>query len=83
MATGYGLDSQGVRVQVLARARFFSSVHHPDQLWGTPSLLSNGYLGLSLGVKLLGYEADHSPTTTADVKNTWIYTSTSSYIFMV
>jgi hypothetical protein len=29
----------------------FSSPPHPDQLWGPPSLLSNGYQGPSLGVK--------------------------------
>jgi hypothetical protein len=27
-------------------------------------------------------EADHSPPTSADVKNTWIYTSTPPYAFM-
>jgi hypothetical protein len=28
---------------------------------------------LSLGVKQPGREADHSPPTSAEVKNTWIY----------
>jgi hypothetical protein len=31
---------------------------------------------LSLGVKRPGYEADHSPATSAEVKKTWIYIST-------
>jgi hypothetical protein len=31
---------------------------------------------LSPGVKLRGREADHSPPTNAEVKKTWIYTST-------
>jgi hypothetical protein len=31
---------------------------------------------LSPGVKLQGREADHLPPTSAEVKNTWIYTST-------
>jgi hypothetical protein len=31
---------------------------------------------LSPGVQRPGHEADHSPPTSADVKNTWIYTST-------
>jgi hypothetical protein len=34
------------------------------------------------GVKRLGREADHSPPASAEVKNTWIYTSTHPYSFM-
>jgi len=30
---------------------------------------------LSLGVKQLGHEADHSPPSSAEVKNMWSYTS--------
>jgi hypothetical protein len=37
---------------------------------------------LSLGVKRPGREADHSPPTSAEVKKTWIYTSTPPYVFM-
>jgi hypothetical protein len=33
---------------------------------------------LSLGVKLLGREADHSPPFTAEFKNAWNYTSIPS-----
>jgi hypothetical protein len=29
-----------------------------------------------------GSEADHSPKTSAEVKNAWIYTSTFPYVFM-
>jgi hypothetical protein len=29
-----------------------------------------------------GGKADHSPPTSAEVKNTWIYTSTPPYAFM-
>jgi hypothetical protein len=46
IATGYRLDDQGVGVQVLVESRIFSSPRHPDQLWGPPNLLSNGYRGL-------------------------------------
>jgi hypothetical protein len=35
----------------------------------------------SPGVKRPGYEADHSPPSSAEVKKTWIYTSTSPYAF--
>jgi hypothetical protein len=34
------------------------------------------------GVKRPGREADHSPSTSAEVKKMWIYTSTSPYTFM-
>jgi hypothetical protein len=37
---------------------------------------------LSLGVKWLGHEADHSCPHSGEVKNEWNYTSTSPYIFM-
>jgi hypothetical protein len=38
---------------------------------------------LSRGVKRPGREADHSPPSNAEVKNTWRYTYTSPYGFMV
>jgi hypothetical protein len=37
---------------------------------------------ISLGVKWLGREADHSPPSSAEVKNAWSHTSTSRYVFM-
>jgi hypothetical protein len=37
---------------------------------------------LSLGVKRLGCEADHTPPYSAKVKNTQKYTSTPQYAFM-
>jgi hypothetical protein len=50
--------------------RIFSSPEHPDQLWGPPSLLVKGYQGLiTLGIKLLGHEADHLPPSGAEVKS--------------
>jgi hypothetical protein len=54
---------------------------HPDQLWGPPNLLTNGYHGLTLEVKQLEHEADHSPLSNAKAKNEWSYTSTSQYVF--
>jgi hypothetical protein len=41
------------------------------------------YWGSFPGVKCLGPEADHSPATSAEVKNMLIYTSTPPYVFMV
>jgi hypothetical protein len=37
---------------------------------------------LSLGVKRPGREADHSPPSSAEVKNAWSYTFTPPYVFM-
>jgi hypothetical protein len=37
---------------------------------------------LSLGVKRPGREADHSPPSSAEVKNAWSYTSTPQHVFM-
>jgi len=37
---------------------------------------------LFLGVKRPGREADHSPPSSAEVKNAWSYTSTPQYVFM-
>jgi hypothetical protein len=42
----YDLDSRGVGFRVPVGTRFFSSPRRPDQFWGPPSLLSNGYRGL-------------------------------------
>jgi hypothetical protein len=46
-----------------------------------PPIQREGW-SLSPGVKLSGREAGHSLPTSADVKNTWIYTSTPPYVFM-
>jgi hypothetical protein len=46
IATGCGLDDEGVRVLVPVGSRIFSSPRCPGRLWGSPSLLSNGYWGL-------------------------------------
>jgi hypothetical protein len=37
---------------------------------------------VSSGLKRPGREDDHSPPTSAEVKKTWIYTSTPPYVFM-
>jgi hypothetical protein len=37
---------------------------------------------LSLGVKQPGHKADHSPPSSAQVKNVWSYTSTPQYVLM-
>jgi hypothetical protein len=50
--------------------RFFSSPQCPDQIWGPSSFLRNGcWWRFPPGVKQLGCEADHSPPSSAEVKN--------------
>jgi hypothetical protein len=44
IVTGYGLDSQGVRVQVWVVARIFSSPHCPHWFCSPPSLIFRGVL---------------------------------------
>jgi hypothetical protein len=65
IALGCGLDDRGVR---------FSSPPWPDRLWGSPMLWVPGVI--SLGLKRLGREANHSPPSSAEVENAWSYTST-------
>jgi hypothetical protein len=43
IATGYGLDDEGVGVRVQVGAVIFLSPRGPDRLWGPFSLLSSGY----------------------------------------
>jgi hypothetical protein len=75
IVSGYGLDDQGVGVRVPVGSRIFSSPSRPDQFWGPPSLLFNGYWGvLSLEVKWPGRETDHSPPTSAKIKKMWVCT---------
>jgi hypothetical protein len=49
--------------------RIFSPPQRPDRLRGPPTPHPTGTGTLSLGVKRPGREADHSPTSTAEVNN--------------
>jgi hypothetical protein len=53
-------------VRFLAGIRFFFSPQCPDRFWGLLRLLFNGCGG---EIKCHGCEADHSPPTSAEVKN--------------
>jgi hypothetical protein len=72
-----GFDSQQGK-------RFSSTPQHPDWLYGLPSLLSSEYQGhfFPRG-KAIMHEVNHSPPSTAEVKNVWNYTSTPSRLHCI
>jgi hypothetical protein len=82
IATGYGMDDQGVGVRVPVGSRIFSSPRRPDRIWGPLNLLSNWYRGSFAGVQRPGCEAYNSPPASTEGKKMWIYTSTPPYVFM-
>jgi hypothetical protein len=82
IVTGYELDDQGVRIRVLVGSGILTSPHHSFQLWGPPTSYPMGTGGSFPEIKHPGHETDHSHQTIADVKNTWMFTSTIPYLFM-
>jgi hypothetical protein len=72
------LQAGRLEVQFLARARDSALFKKLRWLWGPPSLRALQWVPgvLSLGVKQLDCEADHSPPCCAEVKNEWSSTST-------
>jgi hypothetical protein len=49
--------------------RFLSTPQRPDRLWGSASYLTHTNWDISPGVKRPRREADHSPASSARVKN--------------
>jgi hypothetical protein len=69
IATGYGLDDRGSSVRFPAGAGNFSLHHRVQNGSGVhPASYPVGNMGSFPGVKRPGYEADHSPPTSAEVK---------------
>jgi hypothetical protein len=59
------------------RKSFFSSSKLPEHFWDPPSLLSIGYHQFfPRDIAVQGFEDDHSPASSAEVKNKWTYNST-------
>jgi hypothetical protein len=82
-ATGYGLDEWEVGIRVLKKSKEFSLLHIVETGSGAHSASYSMSTESSFsGVKRQGREADHSTTTSAEVKKTWIYKSTLPYAFM-
>jgi len=57
------------------RKGLLSSPMHRHWLWDPPSLQSNEYWDLSLGVKWPVCKADHSPPASVKVKKAWNFHS--------
>jgi hypothetical protein len=77
IATGYKLDDRSSSIRFPARARNFSLLHRGQTGCGfQPVSYPVGSGGSFPGVKRPGREADHSPPSSAEVKNAWRYTST-------
>jgi hypothetical protein len=80
IALGYGLDGrvfesrQGMGIVLFTASRPALGLTQPPVQWVPGALL--------LGTKWPRREADHSPPSSAEVKNAWSYTSTPQYAFM-
>jgi hypothetical protein len=83
IATTYGLDDRGVGVRSPGRVKnFLFSKSFRSALRSTQPPIQLVPGDLSPGVKRPGREVDHSPPTSAEVKNTLIYISTPRWISM-
>jgi hypothetical protein len=76
-ALGYGLDDRGSRIRFPAEAGNFSLHHRVQNGSGAhPASYPMNTRDSFPGVKRPVNEADHSPPSSAEVKNAWNYTST-------
>jgi hypothetical protein len=84
MATGYEVDERATGIQFLAEARklVFSTMSR-QPLGSTQPHIQCMQGTFSPNVKWLGCEANHSPPSTADIKNAWIYSPTPPHTFKV
>jgi hypothetical protein len=78
IALSYGSDDQGFQSRQGLGIFLFTTASSPD-LWPTQPLIRWESDNLSLGVKRPEREADHSPPSSAEVKNVWSYTHTHTH----
>jgi hypothetical protein len=81
MALRYGLEGRGFECRQGLELFLFTTVSRPV-LGPTKPPIQWVTGALSLGIKQPVREADHSPPSSAEVKNAWSYTSTHQYNFM-
>jgi hypothetical protein len=72
---GYGLRAGWLGFD-FRLCKFFPSPRRPDRPQAHLASYPMGTGALSLEIKQPGREADNSPSSSAEVKKTWIYTST-------
>jgi hypothetical protein len=70
ISSGFELDDRMIGDSILGGGwEFFCSTPCPDRLWGPPKTRIQWVpRALSLGIKFLGREADHSPPSSAEAK---------------
>jgi hypothetical protein len=78
IATHYWLEDRGIGVPVPVVVKNF---RYSYIIQTGPGVHPTSY-PIGTGVKRPGLESDHSPPASAEVKKTWIYTSTPPYTFM-
>jgi hypothetical protein len=81
MALGYEMDDRGFESRQGLRIFLYTTASRPV-LGPTQPPVQWVTGALSLGIKRQDREADHSPPSSAEVKNGWSYTSTPQYAFM-
>jgi hypothetical protein len=77
----YGLDDRGSGVRFPAGAGNFSLHRVRNGSGAHPASYPIGTRGVFPRDKAAGREADHSPPSSAEVKNAWSYPSTPQYVF--
>jgi hypothetical protein len=82
IATGYGLDGRRVGVRVPVGSKIYLLQVVRTGSGAHPASYSMGTKGFFPEEQRPGREADHLPPSSAEVKKTRIYTSTSPYAFM-
>jgi hypothetical protein len=75
---GYELDYRGSRIRLPAGAGNFFLHHRVQNSSGAHS----ASYPMGTGGSFPGGKADHSPPSSAEVKNEWSYISTPQYVFM-
>jgi hypothetical protein len=84
LVTTHSSTADGSEFESRLGARFFSSLR-PYQFWNPTTQPPIQWVSeaLSPGVKRPGRGTDHSPPTSFEVNNTWIYSPTPPYALMV
>jgi hypothetical protein len=77
--TGWTAEKSGFDLRLVQEIHL-SSTASRAALGPTQSPIQWLMGALSLGIKRLGREVDHSPPSSAEIKNEWSYTYTSPYV---